>query len=188
VYEEEKTFKFQKSWYNEIVVICEKYGIGFDERKISEMGKTVWRNLVKKKVHENVILQINEECKLKSKTKSFPPVKKIQPQRYFKTLPPHDARIFFRVRSRMIDLRAVTHYMHERTICRLCNSADETIGHVLNACELMERSNHVIKTEDIYDDGDDATTRDVVQRMKQILRAVEEKDDISPSTTGDGRT
>ena len=175
VYEEEKKFLFQKSWYNEIVGVCEKYDIEFDEQKISEMEKPVWKTLVKKKTQEYFIHRVNEEGKERSKEKLFPPVERIRLQRYFRILAPHDARIFFRVRAKMIDLRAVTHYMHKSITCRLCDAEEETIAHVLNCCEYVDRGDRDIESHDIYN-GDDETVKDVVRRMKQFLQAVEEKD------------
>ena len=84
----------------------------------------------------------------------------------------------------MIDLRAVCHYMHKSITCRLCDAEEETIDHVLNCCEFVERGDRFIESRDIYN-GDDETVKDVVRRVKQFLRAVEEKDDVVPSITNE---
>ena len=140
---------------------------------IEKVGELTWKNKVKKKVYELVIKQINDSGKEGSKTKQFPNIQQIHPENYLLEMQPQDARLFFRVRSKMIKLRAVCHYLYEETSCRLCGKGEETIDHVLNECEFIECDN-AIKTTDIYEQ-DVTIHKEVVQRVKKFFKLVDEK-------------
>ncbi len=175
MYEREKRYPFAKSWYCEILVICEKYGIEFHEEKIEAMGKLPWKYLVKKKVHNFVVTWINESGKDKTKTKNFLPVTKLHPEKYLISMKPQDARLLFRVRSRMIDLKAVCYYRYQDVTCRLCGDHDETMDHVLNRCKYTIHE-HIITMDNVYQ-SDDNTNQEIVERIQSFLKKVSEKDD-----------
>ena len=112
-------------------------------------------------------------------------MEKLQPQRYLITLSPRDARIIFRVRSKMIDLRAVCQYMHQDVLCRLCGSEEESVCHVLNVCKHVEREDSTITVDMIYNGGDDdETNKMVARRIRSFMEMVEEKGNLeNPSST-----
>ena len=88
---------------------------------------------------------------------------------------PQDARVLFRVRSRMINLRAVCHYMHEDITCRLCGGDEESLDHVLNSCRHIVQGGKNISTTNIYEQ-DSSINKDIVERIKTFLKLVSEKE------------
>ena len=64
----------------------------------------------------------------------------IRQQPYLTDLPPSQACMIFRLRTNTIDLKAVRKYQYgEDTMCRLCNSEEETAAHVINNCSDVPR-------------------------------------------------
>ena len=176
LYDQQKKYKFAKTWYREIEFLFEKYGMELDEEKIQEMGKWPWKSYVQKKVNEYIIAEMNEKVKGGSKTKDFPILQQIHTEKYLLEMQPADARLLFRVRSKMVKLRAVCHYMNDDTTCRLCGDHEETIHHVLNECRGIDRKDESnITTTNIY--GNDVTTcKDTVERIKTFLKFASERE------------
>ena len=65
-------------------------------------------------------------------------------QEYVDKLPPKLARKIFHIRTGTIDLRGVREYRYgENTLCRLCHAEDETVEHVVNNCNELERTRQI---------------------------------------------
>ena len=81
---------------------------------------------------------------------------------------PHDARVMFAVRSKMVDLRGVRTYMYEDTSCRLCDGEAEDINHVLNFCSHVTRTEHThtLKEDDIYGVN--------IEKLKEVVKRINE--------------
>ena len=59
-------------------------------------------------------------------------------QEYLSSMNANDARLLFRVKSNMIELRAVCHYRFNEVTCRLCRDKEDTVEHTLNKCKAIE--------------------------------------------------
>ena len=71
VYQQQSTFEYEGNWHNDIKEILERYSIGESEEEIKDMKKEKWKRLVKGKVEDYAVEQINKECNEKKKTTLF---------------------------------------------------------------------------------------------------------------------
>lgn len=171
-YEQQKRFIAETSWYKEICNLLQKYELSTEESTITKMKKDAWMNLVKKKVTALAIKQMNSECKELSKMKHFPQIRNIQMQDYLRVMNPDKARLFFRIRSNMIEMRAICYYRFKDVSCRLCGEEDETLHHVLNICNYIDRT-IIVELPDIHK-RDEEINNLVVQRVEQFRRKAKE--------------
>ena len=182
VYNQQKRFEFERSWYKEIVSLLEKYQLEKDEEIIRTFNKERWKQMVNKQVCASVVEAFNKNCKEKKKTNSFPCQTKIQSQEYMQQLSPNDARMYFQIKSKVVDLKVIRKYMYDDLSCRLCQENDEDLNHVLNICKHIMRNDQVIRDEDIMCGNDDDLAREVVKRMNDFYTKVKECEQSNSST------
>ena len=93
--------------------------------------------------HEAAIRQhAFEDLIEKHSTLKSTPIKtygKFEQQEYFKYLSPQDARICFKVRSGVFDVKCNRSYMYDDTLCRICKDGEENILHIINECVAIDR-------------------------------------------------
>ena len=175
VYNQQKRFIYEDSWYREIRALQQKYNLDKEEEEIREMSKDMWKGLVSQKISEVAVNKLNEVAAQGKKTKSFPMITKLKCQEYLKKLSPKKARLLFRIRSKMVDLRGVYTFKYNNQSCRLCGAETEDIEHVLNICpHVEEKSKALLTNEEIYGDDLDGL-KEVTKRMKTFLTKVTEK-------------
>ena len=175
IYDQQKKFQFEKTWYNEVKNLLKMYSLEYDEGAISELKKETWKRIVKKQVCTYTMNQFNNECKEKKKTRSVPCQNKIRCKEYMLRMTPQEARMFFKVRVNIVDLRAVRDYMYDEKVCRLCGQEKEDVNHVLNECEEVTRTSR-ISDEDIHKEKDVETKKEVVRRVIEFQNKVKEKE------------
>ena len=107
---------------------------------------------MKTTIHNFVLEELNGQVKNLKKC-NLPAYPKLAVQQYLLCLQPHQARAIFKIRTGVVDLKAVRHYQYEDTVCRLCNGHDEDIEHVVNTCPEITRTHTInnILTNDIKD-------------------------------------
>ena len=179
-YEQQKRFIAELSWYNEVQCVLLKYGLTTDESIIGKMKIDAWTNLVKKKVTAKAVQQMNVVCNELSKMKQFPTLQRLQLQKYLHVMKPYDSRLFFRIKSNMIEMRAVCYYRFKDISCRLCGEEDETLHHVLNVCKYIERD----ITVDLLDlhKGDNGINNEIVKRVEKFRKKAKESEDVNKQT------
>ena len=145
-YEEQKKYP-AANWANEIYSLRSKYTIEETDEEITTITKSKWKNLVKTKTRQLVFQQLIMEADGRKQQNSYHNFKK---QTYITELSPAHARTIFSIRTGTIDLRTVRKYKYRDNIkCRLCESEDETVPHVVNKCpKIMRESELDIHTDD----------------------------------------
>lgn len=126
------------------------------------------------------VVTLYEECQSKSKTSNVQPYTELQQQKYFDTLNPPRARVYFQIRAGVYDVKANRKYWYSDEVCRLCEQAVETIEHVLNDCTKVCRSDVII--EDVYDQSPE-NVRTILSRVEHFERSVAERGTGSPKST-----
>ena len=76
-------------------------------------------------------------------TNNIPVYQHLEKQEYFDNMPPSMARTLFQLKAGQYDFKASRSYKYEDVICRLCQIHDETIDHVVNHCEKIERDSFI---------------------------------------------
>ena len=94
-YFQQKLFKYEKNWFNEVKLLRERYEINCTDEQIMTLSKEKWKTVVHKKVREYALGYLNDENSQKSKTSHLPPYTCFKPQEYFNFLSTSDARLFF---------------------------------------------------------------------------------------------
>ena len=132
------------NWANEVGELRRQYNLTETDAEIEVKSKDAWKRLVKKKVEIKALECLNKEAEGKRIASRLCPYMKYARQEYIDRLPPKLARKIFHIRTGTIDLRGVREYTYgENTLCRLCHAEDETVEHVVNNCNELERSRKI---------------------------------------------
>ena len=166
IYQEQKKYVFEKNWGNEVEELLDKYNIKQGECDATHMSKNSWKRMVKKKITEYALIQLNMEKCTKSKLEHLPDYTSFHKQNYFETLSVDHSRLLFQVRSRTLDIKAFRTWKYEDLTCRLCNDGDENIEHILNVCKNIQR-----KPDESYSVDEHSG----LQLIKQFLEAIDEE-------------
>ena len=178
-YNQQKLFEFEKNWYNEVKVLRVKFELLESEDEIMSMSKEKWNFIVTNKVTKFAIEFLNKENSVKSKTSHHPQRVTLKTQEYFDYLWPEDARLLFSIRSGTLDLKTLRKYCYDSgdTLCRLCETEDETVDHIVNRCTEINRTSTIsdvysIEREDIME---------VVGRVRAFVTRIGEMEDDKQS-------
>ena len=71
-----------------------------------------------------------------------------------------------------MDIKSLRKYNYDDgdTLCRLCGGADETLEHIINQCDMVNRSNII---EDIFSVKKDSAM-EVISRLKHFQKSSED--------------
>ena len=96
-------------------------------------------------------------------------------QDYLLYLRPADARLYFSIRCGTLDIKSLRKYQYDDndTVCRLCGNGTETLGHIINYCDKIPRTEIV---SDIYS-LIRVDVEIVVARVKLFLTLADEKEE-----------
>ena len=99
VYQQQSRLEYEENRHNDIKERLERYNIGESEEEIKDMKKEKWKRLVKGKVEDYAVEQINIECNEKKKTNLFTIYKEFNIEPYLVKMQPGLARTIFSIRS-----------------------------------------------------------------------------------------
>ena len=130
VYFEMLKFKDEPNWGNEVLGLRKKYNLPLKDENIKNMSERDWKSIVKSSVHREALLQLQVELSMNRKTSHLSYIK-LCTQDYLKQLPPSLAKVVFRAKTRMLDIK--TNYKskyYENLKCPFCCVLDESFGHL----------------------------------------------------------
>lgn len=173
-FEQQKLFKFERNWANEIHSLMKEYSIEVSEQEISNMSLDKWKSLIKKKITHAAIIKLNEQRQSLSKGSTIPPYKSLCQQGYLSAMLSEDARTMFQIRSQICNTKECRKYMYEEagSECRICKTSQEDIDHVLNKCEKVMDGNSLSEVN-VYSLEQDELN-EVVRRFKRFKELVKE--------------
>ena len=125
LYEQQKKLIYESNWANEVSWLCKHYEIketDFENKKYKmEKWKILLKNKVKEKVFSELCLEAQSKTKLKNLKYEF-----LERQQYVTKLLPKTARLVFKIRTSMIDVKTnfKSKYVDDIT-CRLCGLEDK---------------------------------------------------------------
>ena len=171
-YYQQSLFQYEKNWFNEVQNLRKQFGIDHTDDEIMNISKEGWKTVVHSKVRNFALKCSNIEMSQQSKTSHLPPFQCFKTQDYFNFLSTADARLFFAVRSGTVDIKSLRKYNYDDgdTLCRLCGGADETLEHIINQCDMVNRSNII---EDIFSVKKDSAM-EVISRLKHFQKSSED--------------
>ena len=97
-------FKDETNWGNEVLGLRKKYNLPLKDLNIKNMSERDWKSVVKSSVHREAFLQLQVELSMNRKT-SHLSYSKLCTQDYVKQLPPGLAKVVFRAKTRMLDVK-----------------------------------------------------------------------------------
>ena len=149
-FEQEKRYPFEKNWANEIMETLSRFEIHESEEVIKAMPEQTWKNIYKKRIKEVAFKQLLEERLKKGANLRY---EKLSRRGYFDILPFQDAKLIFKLRAEVYDIKAFRKFQYEDDICRLCNAGTENLEHIVNLCPEVPRTDSVtdLLTEDLDD-------------------------------------
>ena len=99
--------------------------------EIKSFSKAVFANRVKKAINETAFLELKESCSSMKKTADLC-YDTFGTQQYLLKLFPEQAKTVFKWRSKTLDLKTHLTYKYKDSLCRRCESMEETVGHIMN--------------------------------------------------------
>ena len=174
-YNQQKIFEYEGNWYNEVIILRGRYELLETDAEIISMSKEKWKSKVKEQVVNYAISYLNNENSLKSKTSRHPPCTTLKVQEYFEYLSPADARLLFSIRSGTLDIKTLRSYAYDSndTLCRLCERENETVEHIVNACDEISRPGIISDVDSLIRED----VFEVVRRVKTFINLVEEREE-----------
>ena len=106
------------------------YEIKETDFKIKKYKMEKWKILLKNKVKEKVLSELCLEAQSKTKLKNLK-YEFLERQQYVTKLPPKTAKLVFKIRTSMIDVKTnfKSKYADDMT-CRICGLEEETFDHL----------------------------------------------------------
>ena len=120
----------ERNWWSDVVTKMQEYELSVDLEEIQSLSKDVFRKRTREAVEKKALAELLTECTALKKTSQLQ-YERLQVQDYLLKLPPHQARVVFRWRSKTLAIKTHQTYKFSDSICRLCGSCDETVEHVV---------------------------------------------------------
>ena len=173
VYYEQLNLPCELNWANELQILRERYEVELSDNEIMMTSYDSWKLLVKKAVREVAFEELSQEAAMGSKSNHLRPTELLR-QNYVTSLYPAEARILFRVRTKMISCKANHKGSYKDLTCRLCSRHPvETQQHLVN-CDAVRGTDQMLVTlDDCYKDGFEAD-RDLVKVICSRLTKADE--------------
>ncbi len=156
----------EMNWANEASLLRARYMLEETDDRIKEMSKEEWKKKVKSKIREKALSDLIKKKETLSKGNSYPVPTDLKTQKYFFELDSSSARILFQVRCKVLDVKVWKRYKYKDVMCRLCESEEESIEHILWGCHRMPVCSEYHSEMDLY-----STDMEV---MKAIVRRVKD--------------
>jgi hypothetical protein len=149
-YEEQKKFTAEENWVKEMAATRIRFSITESDEEIKQLTKPEWKRIVCRQVKKVALEELLEQRLKKGAAIIY---EQLDTKKYFKELSAGDARLMFKLRAEIYDIKAFRKYQYQDTACRLCDSAMENLEHIVNECREIPRSTNKINlhTEDMDD-------------------------------------
>ena len=136
--------KGEQNWWSHVKSLLVKYNLPVDLNHIKTLKKCNYKEAVNKSVENKTLNELNTQCKSLSKTSSLS-YETLKTQSYLLQMYPDQARIIFKIRCQMLDLKTQKSFMfrEDDTLCRKCTLEEETFEHALN-CQIDKESSEFI--------------------------------------------
>jgi hypothetical protein len=158
-YLEQKKFVAEENWAKEMAATRIRFAITESDTEIRDLTKSQWKTIVGRQAKR---VALEHLLQLRLKKGAGLDYEEIKIKQYFKELSAGDARLVFRLRAEIYDIKANRRYQYNDTVCRLCDSDVESLDHIVNECAEIPRSSTIIKL-DTDDMGD---IRTIIRRVR----------------------
>ena len=158
VYDNMTKYQYENNWAKCVVTLRERYDLPLNDQNIRNMSKFQWKKFVNERIRSFAFDFLFIRCQMNSKTKHLKYEKFVQAS-YLTCLSPQIARMIFRARLKMYDIKVNFKRMYrENTLCPFCRYCEETFEHIFHcpeglSCPLGIRFTH---QDDLTDNPGDS--------------------------------
>ena len=158
------------NYYNNTKTIAEQLGITFNMADLQEVTKSTWKQLIKRKIKEEILHDIEAEVKTKTKMR-FVSKREFKAEDYIKKLNMKETKTIMRLKLNMVDTKANFPRGDDRT-CVMCGAEDETTEHLFKCPRYQYLTGHNLSWSDCGDHWTD------IEWMRKAVSVVERMEEI----------
>ena len=104
VYKEQLNYNFEENWANYIFQLRHTYNLPLNDENIKKMTLSQWKSVVKSAIRQDAFMQLTIQCANNRKTSHLKYESFVRAS-YLKKLDPNIARVIFKARTRMFDIK-----------------------------------------------------------------------------------
>ena len=104
VYKEQLNYNFEENWENYIFQLRHTYNLPLNDENIKKMTLSQWKSVVKSAIRQDAFMQLTIQCANNKKTSHLKYESFVRAS-YLKNLDPNIARVIFKARTRMFDVK-----------------------------------------------------------------------------------
>ena len=127
----------ETNWANNVLGLWRDYNLPLNDDNIKKMSVSHWKYFVKSAVFEEALLQLQIELSSNRKTNHITyQHSSLKPNDYLLQLPSHLARLVFKTKTRMLDIKINYRRKYKNGLhCPFCSEYDETFEHIFKCNE-----------------------------------------------------
>ena len=113
-------YQGESNWANHITFLHRKYSLPLNDCNILNMSKQQWKTFVTGRIKRHTFKDLTDQCETNWKTMHLK-YSKLGQSTYFTALKPKYARVIFKARTRMCDIKVnFTEQYEGNTFCPFC--------------------------------------------------------------------
>ena len=125
-------FENETNWANNVLGLRRDYNLPLNDDNIKKMYVSQWKYFVKSATFKEALLQLQVELSSNRKTNHITyQHASLKPNDYLLQLPSHLARLVFKAKTRMLDIKINYKRKYKNGLhCPFCSDYDETFEHI----------------------------------------------------------
>ena len=123
-------YEGENNWENHITFLRRKYNLPLNDCNLLSMSKQQWKTFVTGRIKHYALEHLTSQCETNRKTMHLK-YSKLGQSTYFTALKPKYARVIFKARTRMYDIKTnFTEKYEGNTFCSFCRRDAESFEHI----------------------------------------------------------
>ena len=144
-----KKFGSEKNWANNMFGLRKAYNLPLNDANVQNMSHKDWKHLVKSTLVRHAFLELKKKSAINKKTNHLEIVF-LKPASYLFYLDPQFARVIFKVRTRMFNIKVNFKKKYKQDeFCPFCRNGNKNIQHVFS-CENGLRHKRSLDNTTLY--------------------------------------
>ena len=125
-------FENKTNWANNVLGLRRDYNLPLNDDNIKKMSVSQWKYFVKSAIFKEALLQLQIELPSNGKTNHITyQHSSLKPNDYLLQFPSHLARLVFKAKTRMLDIKINYKRKYKNCLhCPFCSEYDETFEHI----------------------------------------------------------
>ena len=130
VYKEQLNYSFEENWANYISQLRLTYNLPLNDENIKRLTSSQWKSVVKSAIRQEAFMQLTIQCANNRKAAHLKYESFVRAS-YLKKLDPNIARVIFKARTRMFDMKVNYKRKYKSNLdCPFCKYYDEAFDHI----------------------------------------------------------